>query len=121
MCPLVYHTKGCSRSSVDSPGARTLVFVAFQPFSSHEFRALIARTPFCAILLPLSQKIGVCPPCVAKTCAVRPFFFARVVGELWSRSPKAGHNTVNGEIVLWQSCFSNRALVKGNFEALNCL
>ena len=28
-----YHTKGCSRSSVDSPGARTLVFVAFEPFS----------------------------------------------------------------------------------------
>ena len=45
-----YHTKGCSRSSVDSPGARTLVFEAFEPFSSHEFRASIARTPFCAIL-----------------------------------------------------------------------
>ena len=25
-------------------------FAAFEPFSSHEFRALIARTPFCAIL-----------------------------------------------------------------------
>ena len=45
-----YHTKGCSRSSVDSPGARTLVFAAFEPFSSCEFRASIARTPFCAIL-----------------------------------------------------------------------
>ena len=40
-----YHTKACSCSSVDSPGARTLVFAAFQPF-----RASIARTPFCAIL-----------------------------------------------------------------------
>ena len=27
-----YHTKGCSRSSVDSPGARTLVFAAFIEF-----------------------------------------------------------------------------------------
>ena len=27
-----YHTKGCSRSSVDSPGARTLVLAAFEPF-----------------------------------------------------------------------------------------
>ena len=45
-----YHTKGCSRSSGDSLGARTLVFVAFEPFSSCEFRASIARTPFCAIL-----------------------------------------------------------------------
>ena len=41
-----YHTKGCSRSSVDSPGARTLVFAALEPFSSCEFRASIARTPF---------------------------------------------------------------------------
>ena len=46
-----YHTKGCSRSSGDSPGARTLVFPAFETFSSCEFRASIARTPFCAILL----------------------------------------------------------------------
>ena len=45
-----YHTKGCSRSSVDSPGARKLVFEAFESFSSCEFRAAIARTPFCAIL-----------------------------------------------------------------------
>ena len=45
-----YHTKGCSRSPVDSPGARTLVFAVFEPFSSCEFRASIARTPFCAIL-----------------------------------------------------------------------
>ena len=46
-----YHTKGCSRSSADSPGARTLVFAAFEPFSSCEFRAsILARTPFCAIL-----------------------------------------------------------------------
>ena len=44
-----YHTKGCSRSSVDSPGARTLVFAAFESLSSCEFRASIARTPFCAI------------------------------------------------------------------------
>ena len=27
-----YHTKGCSRSSADSPGAWTLVFAAFEPF-----------------------------------------------------------------------------------------
>ena len=40
-----YHTKECSRSSVDSPGVRT-----FEPFSSHEFRASIARKSFCAIL-----------------------------------------------------------------------
>ena len=26
-----YHTKGCSHTSADSPGARTLVFVAFEP------------------------------------------------------------------------------------------
>ena len=26
------------------------VFAAFEPFHSHEFRASIARTPFCAIL-----------------------------------------------------------------------
>ena len=45
-----YHTKGCSHSSADSPGARTLVFAAFEPFHSCEFRASIARTPFCAIL-----------------------------------------------------------------------
>ena len=45
-----YHTKGCSHSSADSPGAQTLVFAAFEPFHSREFRASIARTPFCAIL-----------------------------------------------------------------------
>ena len=45
-----YHTKGCSRSFADSPGARTLVFAAFEPFHSCEFRASIARTAFCAIL-----------------------------------------------------------------------
>ena len=45
-----YHTTGRSRSSADSPGARTLVFAAFKPFSSCEFRASITRTPFCAIL-----------------------------------------------------------------------
>ena len=45
-----YHTKGCSHSSADSPGARTLVFAAFEPFHSCEFRPSIARTPFCAIL-----------------------------------------------------------------------
>ena len=45
-----YHTKGCSRSFADSPGARTLVFAAFEPFHSCEFRASIVRTPFCAIL-----------------------------------------------------------------------
>ena len=44
-----YHTKVCSRSCVESPGARTLVFAAFQPFPSCEFRASIARTPFCAL------------------------------------------------------------------------
>ena len=27
-----YRTKGCSRSFADSPGARTLVFAAFEPF-----------------------------------------------------------------------------------------
>ena len=45
-----YHTKGCSHSSADSPGARTLVFAAFESFHSCEFRASIVRTPFCAIL-----------------------------------------------------------------------
>ena len=46
-----YHTKGCSRSSVDSPGVRTpVLFAAFEPISSCEFRASLARTPFCAIL-----------------------------------------------------------------------
>ena len=55
-----YHTKGCSRSSVDSPGARTLVFAAFEPFSSHEFRASIARTPFCAIS---GDCLGISPIC----------------------------------------------------------
>ena len=45
-----YHTKGCSHSSADSPGARTLVFAAFEPFHSCEFRASLARTPFSAIL-----------------------------------------------------------------------
>ena len=45
-----YHTKGCSHSCVDSPGARTLVFVAFETFLGAEFRASIARTPFCATL-----------------------------------------------------------------------
>ena len=37
-----YYTKGCSHSSVDSPGARRLVFVAFEPFHRCEFRASIA-------------------------------------------------------------------------------
>ena len=46
-----YHTKGCSHSSVDSPGARTVVFAAVEAFSSCEFfRTSIARTPFCAVL-----------------------------------------------------------------------
>ena len=45
-----YHTKGCSRSSADSLGARTLVFAAFESFHSCKFRSSIARTPFCAIL-----------------------------------------------------------------------
>ena len=45
-----YHTKGCSHSSADSPGARTLVFVAFEPFLGAEFPTSIARTPFCTIL-----------------------------------------------------------------------
>ena len=45
-----YHTKGCSHSFADSPEARTLVFAAFEQFQSWEFRASIARTPFCAIL-----------------------------------------------------------------------
>ena len=45
-----YHTKGCSHSSADSPGARALVFAAFEPFHSCEFRASIARTSFSAIL-----------------------------------------------------------------------
>ena len=52
-----YHTRGCSRSSVDSPGANT-GFAAFEPFSSCEFRASIARTAFCAILWrKLLQKV----------------------------------------------------------------
>ena len=45
-----YHTKGCSHSTADSLGARTLVFAACEPFHSCEFRASIGRTPFCAIL-----------------------------------------------------------------------
>ena len=45
-----YHTKGCSHSSADSPGARTLVLVACEPFLGAEFRASIVRTPFCAVL-----------------------------------------------------------------------
>ena len=46
-----YHAKGCSRSSADSPGARTLVvFTTFEPFSTCEFQAPIARTPFYAML-----------------------------------------------------------------------
>ena len=45
-----YHTKECSHSPADSPGARTWFFVAFEPFLGVEFRASIARTPFCAIL-----------------------------------------------------------------------
>ena len=48
--PWKYHTKGCSRSSVDSPGARTLVFAAFELFSRCKCQVSIARTPFCAIL-----------------------------------------------------------------------
>ena len=47
---LDFPEKGCSHSAADSPGARTLVFAAFEPFHSCEFRASIARTPFCAIL-----------------------------------------------------------------------
>ena len=43
-----YHTK--MSSSVDSPGAQTLVFAAFESFFSCEFRASIAQTPFCAML-----------------------------------------------------------------------
>ena len=51
-----YHTKGCSRSSVDSPGARTLVFAAFEPFSSCGFWASIARnTPFVRYFGALTQ------------------------------------------------------------------
>ena len=57
-----YHTKGCSRSSVDSPGAQTLVFAAFEPLSSHEFWASIARTPFVrhfgALPINLHKKWG---------------------------------------------------------------
>ena len=45
-----YHTKGCSRSSAESPGARTQVLTAFESFSNCEFQTSIARTPFCAIL-----------------------------------------------------------------------
>ena len=47
-----YHTKGCSRSSGHSPGARTLVFffLAFEPCLGVDFRASIAQTPFCVIL-----------------------------------------------------------------------
>ena len=46
----MHHTKECSNSSADSPGARVLVFAAFEWLSSCEFRASIVRTPFCAIL-----------------------------------------------------------------------
>ena len=34
-----------SHTFADSPGARTLIFAAFEPFHSCEFRAAIARTP----------------------------------------------------------------------------
>ena len=61
-----YHTKGCSRSSVDSPAARTLVFAAFEPSSSCEFRASIARTPFCAILWRTLRSAKVRKPKCAK-------------------------------------------------------
>ena len=59
-----YHTKGCSHSSVDSPGARTLVFAAFEPFHSCEFRASIARTPFYQVKRSqrLSPKGAILPP-----------------------------------------------------------
>ena len=45
-----YHTEGCLHSFADSPGARTLVLAAFEPFHSCELRASTARTPSCAIL-----------------------------------------------------------------------
>ena len=35
-----YHTKGCSRSSVDSLGARALVFAAFERFLDAEFSGI---------------------------------------------------------------------------------
>ena len=42
------HTKGCSRSSVDSPGARTLVFAAFnfEPFLAANFGRQWREHPF---------------------------------------------------------------------------
>ena len=42
--------KGVHVRPLTAPGARTPVSEAFEPFSSREFRASIARTPFCAIL-----------------------------------------------------------------------
>ena len=77
-----YHTKGCSRSSAASPGARTLVFTAFESFSSCELRASIARTPFCAILWrsPTGSQVKTTIQAlhikgIAKVYPVLPFFF----------------------------------------------
>ena len=67
-----YHTKGCSHSSADSPGARTLVFAAFEPFHSCEFGASIARTPFCVILwrFPRYPPLQGLPYCYGKKWGV---------------------------------------------------
>ena len=42
--------KGVHARLLTTREVRTLVFAAFEPFSSHEFRASIARTPFCVTL-----------------------------------------------------------------------
>ena len=91
-----YHTKGCSRSSVDSPGARTLVFAAFEPFSSCEFRASIARTPFCAILWR-SPKNRV-PKDPSQNPSQNPSFRVRC-GELCSdpQRKRASHERTQGD------------------------
>ena len=54
----MYHTKGCSRSSVDSREREHWFLQHFEPFSSHEFRASTARTLFSAMLWRSSSFCG---------------------------------------------------------------
>ena len=80
-----YHTKGCSRSSVDSPGARTLGFAALVPFSRCKFRASIARTPFCAILWRSpnrTQRVPLCQNSALETVFLK---VARLQSELCTK------------------------------------
>ena len=50
-----YHTKGCSHSSADNPGVRTLAFAAFEPFVVVNFGVNSANTLLCDALA-LSQQ-----------------------------------------------------------------